>query len=160
MLAACSSTCASQLAKQFLVIVLPASPCSYSANVVKLELRTLMFCLYMCRRRQEAQHTGKNKVWPLDWGPGDASRFIDFPELPKSRTQIGPAEKERHMRDGSDAALARPRMPARVEAPQKKISNDLSLRDANDMSSADLDALIFKQRPYERRKSGHNGSNK
>ena len=109
----------------------------------------------MCRRRQEAQRIGKGKAWPLDWGPGDASRFVDFPELPKSRTQIGPPEKAQRMRDGSDAASIRPRMSARLEAPQQETGNELLLQDANDMSSADLDALIFKQRPYERPKGGH-----
>lgn len=109
----------------------------------------------MCRRRQKAQQMGKGKAWPLDWGPGDASKFIDFPELPKSRTQIGPPEKARRMRDGSDAALVRPRMPASMEAPQQETANELLLQDANDMSSADLDALIFKRRPYERPKDGY-----
>ena len=99
---------------------------------------------------------GKGKAWPLDWGPGDASKFVDFPELPKSRTQIGPPEKAQRMRDGSDAALVRPSLPVRMEASQQEIGNELLLQQANDMSSADLDALILKQRPYERPTGGHN----
>lgn len=115
-----------------------------------------MLYLVMCRRRHEAKQMGKGKAWPLDWGPGDASRYVDFPELPKSRTQMVPPEKARRMRDVSDAAvaIARPRMPVRLEAPQQEISNSMLLQDANDMSSADLDALILKQRPYERPESG------
>ena len=96
---------------------------------------------------------GKGKGWPLDWGPGDASKFVDFPELPKSRTQIVPPEKARHMQDLSDAATVRPRMPARLEAPQQETGNKVQV--ANDMSSADLDALILKHRPYERPEGGH-----
>lgn len=39
------------------------------------------------KRKQDAKQFG-NTPWPPDWGPGDASRFADFPELPKSRTQL------------------------------------------------------------------------
>lgn len=97
---------------------------------------------------------GKGKNWPPDWGPGDASRFVDFPELPKSRTQLVPPEKAQHMREISEAAAVRPRLPAKLEGPQQEPSSELLLQDANDMSSADLDALMFKQRAYERPKGG------
>ena len=97
----------------------------------------------MCRRRQEAQQMGKTP-WPPDWGAGDASRFIEFPELPKSRTQLVPPEKARRI---PDRTPERPRLPTRVEGPL--------LQDADDLSSADLDAMIFKRRPYERPRDSH-----
>lgn len=103
----------------------------------------------MCRRRQEAQQMGKTP-WPPDWGPGEASRFAEFPELPKSRAQLVPPENARGMRGASHGTGVRPRQPARMEGPQHETGNELLLQDANDISSADLDAMIFKQRPYER----------
>lgn len=106
-------------------------------------------CHSMCRRRQEAQQTGKTP-WPPDWGPGDGSHFAEFPELPKSRAQLVPPAKARHIRDASNGAAVRPRQPARMEGPQLETGNELLLQNANDISSADLDAMIFKQRPYER----------
>ncbi|KAL3138593.1 hypothetical protein ABBQ32_006360 [Trebouxia sp. C0010 RCD-2024] len=101
------------------------------------------------KRRQEAQQTGKTP-WPPDWGPGDGSHFAEFPELPKSRAQLVPPAKARHIRDASNGAAVRPRQPARMEGPQLETGNELLLQNANDISSADLDAMIFKQRPYER----------
>lgn len=97
---------------------------------------------------------GKGKNWPPDWGPGDASRFVDFPELPKSRTQLVPPEKARHIREISDAAAVGPRLPAKLEGAQRETNREMLLQDANDMSSADLDALMFTQRAYERPTGG------
>ena len=88
--------------------------------------------------------------WIPDWGPGDASRFTEFPELPKSRTQLVPPEKGRRTRGASDGPSVRPRQPARMEGPRQETGNDLLLQNANDISSADLDAMMFKQRPYDR----------
>lgn len=102
----------------------------------------------MCRRRQEAQEPGKTP-WPTDWGPGDASRFVEFPELPKSRMQLVPPAKAWRMQNASGGTAARPRLPARVEGPQQETSNELLLQNADNLSSAELDALIFKHRPYE-----------
>ena len=58
------------------------------------------------------------------------------------------------MQEISDAAAVRPRLPAKMEGPQQETSTELLLQHANDMSSADLDALMFKQRAYERPKGG------
>lgn len=100
------------------------------------------------KRRQEAQEPGKTP-WPTDWGPGDASRFVEFPELPKSRMQLVPPAKAWRMQNASGGTAARPRLPARVEGPQQETSNELLLQNADNLSSAELDALIFKHRPYE-----------
>lgn len=101
-------------------------------------------CDWLYRRRQEAQRMGKTP-WPPDWGPGDASRFAEFPELPKSRTQLVPPEKARSMRDALDRKAVRQR-----STPQQDANQDLSMQDVDNMTSADLDAMIFKQRPYAR----------
>ena len=89
--------------------------------------------------------------WPPDWGPGDASRFAEFPELPKSRTQLVPPEKARSMRDVLDRKAVRQGSTAQLQGSQQEADGDLSVQDVDNMSSADLDAMVFKQRPYAKR---------
>ena len=103
---------------------------------------------WLCRRRQEAQRMGRTP-WPPDWGPGDASRFSEFPELPKSRTQLLAPEKGRSVQDVRDRRAVRQRSSAALQGPSQSANDDLSLQNVDDISSADLDAMVFRQRPFE-----------
>ncbi|DBA70996.1 TPA: hypothetical protein ACH3X2_011432 [Trebouxia sp. C0005] len=104
------------------------------------------------KRRHDAGRSGKT-VWPPDWGPGDASRFAEFPELPKSRTQLGPPTKGPSLREGIDKPRSAPIASKTVAGLVPDISspsNKVSLEDIQNISSADLDAMVFQQQPYKR----------
>ena len=111
--------------------------------------RTLRQTLLACRRRHDAGRSGK-AAWPPDWGPGDASRFAEFPELPKSRTQLGPPRKGPIVREGIDKAPTAQKPTAGLGSDIGTSSNKLSSEDIQNISSADLDAMVFQQQPYKR----------
>lgn len=101
------------------------------------------------KRRHDAGRSGK-AAWPPDWGPGDASRFAEFPELPKSRTQLGPPRKGSIVREGIDNPPIAQKTVAGLASDSGSPSNRLSLQDIQNISSADLDAMVFQQQPYKR----------
>ncbi len=113
------------------------------------EMSMLKADVLACRRRQDAGRSGK-AAWPPDWGPGDASRFAEFPELPKSRTQLGPPRKGPMVREGIDKAPTAQEPIAGLGSDIGSPSNILSLEDTQNLSSADLDAMVFQQQPYKR----------
>ncbi|DBB00195.1 TPA: hypothetical protein ACH3X1_014025 [Trebouxia sp. C0004] len=101
------------------------------------------------KRRHDAGRSGK-AAWPPDWGPGDASRFADFPELPKSRTQLGPPRKGHVVREGIDKAPIAQKPVAGLASDIGNPSSKMSLEDIQNISSADLDSMVFHQQPYKR----------
>jgi len=102
-----------------------------------------------CRRRHDAGRSGK-AAWPPDWGPGDASRFAEFPELPKSRTQLGPPRKGPIVMEGIDKPPIARKSVAGLDSNIGSPSTKMSLEDIQNISSADLDDMVFQQQPYKR----------
>lgn len=104
--------------------------------------------LSWCRRKQDAQRSGKTP-WPPDWGPGDASSFDEFPQLPKSRTQLVSPTKGAKARQGTNQTAAVHRPVARLQSDNQSASGRMSVEELQNISSADLDAMVFRQGPYQ-----------
>ena len=96
------------------------------------------------RRRQE------QGAWPPDWGHGDASRFPDFPELPKSRAKLVPPTESRHKRRSGSGTSGR-RLPleaaSRDESLHEQARRHAARSGNDDISSAELDGMVFRQQP-------------
>ena len=94
-----------------------------------------------CCRRRQAQG-----AWPPDWGHGDTSRFPDFPDLPKSRAQLVPPTGSHHMRRSTANGSAKRQQAATPSQPVHEIvKREASHAPKGDISSAELDAMVFKQ---------------
>jgi hypothetical protein len=70
--------------------------------------------------------------------------------LPKSRTQLGPPRKGPIVREGIDKAPTAQKPTAGLGSDIGTSSNKLSSEDIQNISSADLDAMVFQQQPYKR----------
>ena len=98
-------------------------------------------CIACSYRRRQAQG-----AWPPDWGHGDTSRFPDFPDLPKSRAQLVPPTESHHMRRATANGSAKRQQAAVLSQPVHEIvKRDAARTCEDDISSAELDAIVFKQ---------------
>ncbi len=73
-----------------------------------------------------------------------------FPELPKSRTQLGPPRKGPIVREGIDKPPTAQKSVAGLNSDIGSPSAKMSLEDIQNISSADLDAMVFQQQAYKR----------